>query len=232
MENKNNCFVCKEELIYINEFEKMECIFCKDTFESNAKCKSGHFVCDSCHSASAIDFITTYCKNSNKKNPTEIANEIMAHPSVKMHGPEHHYLVPAALLTAYFNIKPDTETFYKKLEQANKRAQNVLGGYCGFFGACGAGIGTGIFMSLITNATPLSEEVWKLSNMCTATSIQKIAESGGPRCCKRDTFIAIEEATKFVKTSFDIDMETTENIICSFRHLNKECIKENCDYFK
>jgi len=49
-----------------------------------------------------------------------------------------------------------------------KRAEKVLGGFCGLYGGCTAAVGTGIFVSLVTNATPLSEGEWKLTNLTTA----------------------------------------------------------------
>ena len=55
-------------------------------------------------------------------------------------------------------------------------------------------MGTGIFISLITDATPLSKEDWGLANRMTAASLNTIAEHGGPRCCKRDSFLAIMDA--------------------------------------
>ncbi|VUT25840.1 MAG: hypothetical protein MOIL_01256 [Candidatus Methanolliviera sp. GoM_oil] len=59
--------------------------------------------------------------------------------------------------------------------------QKNLGGFCGYHGDCGAAVGTGIFISLITDATPLSKHEWKLSNLMTAKSLLSIANHGGPR---------------------------------------------------
>jgi hypothetical protein len=45
---------------------------------------------------------------------------------------------------------------------------------------CGAGMGTGIFISIVTGATSLSIEEWRLSNLATAKSLLSISEHGGP----------------------------------------------------
>ena len=64
------------------------------------------------------------------------------------------------LLASYYNIRNEPELKEKKIEDARKRAVNVLGGFCGFYGACGAAVGTGIFISVITEANPLSRDEW------------------------------------------------------------------------
>ena len=63
-------------------------------------------------------------------------------------------MVGAALLTAYQNAggKVDLE---KSLLEVQRRGKGVPGGACGFWGACGAGISSGIFISIITASTPL-----------------------------------------------------------------------------
>jgi len=153
----------------------------------------------------------------------------MKNPKIRMHGPEHHFLVPAALLAAYCNIQND-QGKGKKIITARERAKNVPGGFCGFYGNCGAGVGTGIFMSIITSATPLSEEEWRLCNLMTAKSLETIANSGGPRCCKRNSFAAIETATDFLEKNMAISMPGS-TIRCEFHEMNRECKKNRCKYY-
>ncbi|MEE8571487.1 MAG: DUF5714 domain-containing protein, partial [Candidatus Bathyarchaeia archaeon] len=111
------------------------------------------------------------------------------------------------------------------------RASNILGGFCGFHGNCGAAVGTGIFISLITNSTPLSIHEWKLSNLMTARSLLTIAQHGGPRCCKRNAFLAINGAIKFLKTHLDITLKIDKKNRCGFTNLNKECLKQQCPFY-
>lgn len=59
------------------------------------------------------------------------------------------------------------------------RAQSIVGGSCGFHGACRAAIGVGIFVSLVTAATPTSGEEWRLCNTATAEALTRIAARGG-----------------------------------------------------
>ncbi|HVP15956.1 MAG TPA: DUF5714 domain-containing protein [candidate division Zixibacteria bacterium] len=175
--------------------------------------------------------IENFCNTSKITDPLELALILMRNPKIKMHGPEHHFLVPAVLLAAYYNAKGDYTQKRLKIKEARSRSSKILGGFCGFYGDCGAAVGTGIFMSLITNSTPLSSREWRLSNLITAKSLLTIANHGGPRCCKRNTFLAINEAVNFLKENFDMRMEIDHNVICEFNDLNKECLKEKCPYY-
>jgi hypothetical protein len=148
-----------------------------------------------------------------------------------MHGPEHHFLVPAVLLSAYYNVTGEKDKKEEKIRLAQKRAISVLGGFCGYQGDCGAAVGVGIFVSVMTGSNPLSTNEWRLSNLATGRSLITIAEHGGPRCCKRNSFLAILEATKFVQENFKVALPTSIDITCDFNHLNKECIKEKCLFY-
>jgi hypothetical protein len=160
-----------------------------------------------------------------------LAVELMKSPKIKMHGPEHHFLVPAVLLAAYCNLTGNQQDKADKIKTARNRADYVKGGFCGLHGACGAAVGTGIFVSLLTGATPLSGREWKLSNLITSQCLKEIAEHGGPRCCKRDTFLAIINAIDFIKEYFDTDMAINRGIKCQFSTFNRECRKEQCPFF-
>jgi hypothetical protein len=228
--SKDGCLICNSDLIYLEKSEKMDCIVCKKTFNSNAKCTKDHFVCDSCHEKEGFDYIETFCSNSTGLDPVELANSIMSNPGIKLHGPEHHFLVPAVLLTAYYNKTGNPELIKKKLEIAKERAKNILGGFCGLYGNCGAGVGTGIFMSVILNSTPLSKEEWKLSNLITSKSLYEIAINGGPRCCKRDSYIALETAIRFIEENLKVKLEYSK-IVCCYYKRNKECKQNDCKYY-
>jgi hypothetical protein len=161
-----------------------------------------------------------------------MAATLMKSPSLKMHGPEHHFLVAAALLSATLNASGRENEKKTKIEKARQRAEKILGGFCGFYGNCGAAVGTGIFMSILTDATPLSRNEWMLSNLLTAESLRLIALAGGPRCCKRNTFLAIEEAVRFVKERFHIEIKVgAGSLKCEFYPMNKECRQAECRFY-
>jgi hypothetical protein len=227
---RSGCVVCGEELVY-GKNEKLECFYCRKVFDSNVKCKEGHYVCDKCHSMPANDLIESYCIDSQMEDPLDLALILMRDQRVKMHGSEHHFLVPAVLLSAYYNIRRDQKRKKLKIREARTRSSKILGGFCGFYGDCGAAVGTGIFISLITDSTPLSTREWKLSNLMTAKSLSTIANHGGPRCCKRNTYLAINEAVSFLEENFGIEMKINRNVRCEFTDLNRECLKKKCPFY-
>jgi hypothetical protein len=181
------------------------------------------------HVADANALIEQYCLQARSTNPLEMAGTLISHPSLAMHGPEHHFLVPAVLLAAYHQLDPE-EDLAAQLKQARKRAEGVKGGSCGFCGNCGAAVGTGIFVSLITGASPLAKKGWQLANRMTAESLLAIAEHGGPRCCKRDTFLALQSAQAFLSRQFDIEMELTAPVRCDFSPLIKSASRRSARF--
>jgi len=232
MEHKSGCLLCGKDIIYLQTPEKSLCVFCKNNFNINERCMDGHYICDQCHRSGAMDIIEEYSLHTLSSDPLEMAITIMRHPSVRMHGPEHHFLMPAVMLTAYYNITGHRDLLPAGIKKARKRAEMVPGGFCGSHGNCGAGVGAGIFISLITEATPLSGKEWQLSNLMTSKSLLSIAMHGGPRCCKRDIYLSILEATKFVKENLETEIPVDSNIACSFYMYNKECLHKDCIFYK
>lgn len=227
--NLNDCLICGGELEYLDTTEEMECVICHKKFSNNAHCINGHYICDECHSKNGIKIILEVCRTTDSKNPIAIMQKLMAQPFVHMHGPEHHILAGAALLAAYHNSggKLDRD---KALNEMERRGKQVPGGACGFWGCCGAAISAGIFISIATGATPLSEREWSLSNLVTSEALRQISALGGPRCCKRNCFTAAKVAVEFTRKHLAINMELPDSILCSFSPLNHECRGKLCPY--
>ena len=221
------CLICKAPLEYLEVDEIMECELCHKKQHSKTRCVKGHFVCDECHTG-GMDEIISICFNSRTKNPVEIMEQMMSMPSCHMHGPEHHSMVGSALLTAYKNSGGDIDLKAALIEM-QKRGKQVPGGACGFWGACGAGISTGIYVSIALKSNPLAKEAWGLSNQMTAKALETIGKNGGPRCCKRDSYHAITAAIEFTAEHLGIEMEKSK-IICSRSHLNNQCLQEACPF--
>lgn len=222
------CLICNSYLEYLDKDEDMECNICHKIEKSKTRCVNGHYVCNDCHKK-GIDAILNLAYKENSKNPIEILNKMMNMDFCHMHGPEHHILVGMSLLIAYKNAGGNVD-FEKNVSEMYERGNQVPGGTCGYFGACGAAISTGIFMSIITKSTPLSIEPFSLSNDMTSRALKRIAEVGGPRCCKRDSYLSILTAIDFVDKKLGIKMEKT-NVKCAFNNKNNQCIKERCPFY-
>lgn len=221
------CLICKAPLEYLKEDIEMECELCHKKEMSKTRCQNGHYVCNACH-MQGIDSLMGMCLQEMSGNPIEILNKMMTMPFCHMHGPEHHIIVGSALLTAYKNSGGDIE-LKKALIEMQSRGKQVPGGTCGFWGACGAAISSGIFISIITGSTPLKVKEWGLSNLMTAKSLGEIGRIGGPRCCKRNSFLAMTSAIEFVKENLGIVMESSL-IKCTHSSSNNQCIKQRCPF--
>ena len=226
---REECLICKAPLEYLKSDILMECEICHKKESSKTRCVNGHYVCNNCHTQ-GLDTIIGLCMKETSKNPVVIIEKMMALPFCHMHGPEHHVMVGSALLTAYKNAGGNIDLHGALIEMMN-RGKSVPGGACGFWGACGAGISTGMFISIISQSTPLSNEPFALSHKMTAKSLEKIGEIGGPRCCKRDSFISVLSAIEFVKEHFGIEMEKVE-VVCHYSAQNNQCIGKRCPLSK
>ncbi len=89
----------------------------------------------------------------------------------------------------------------------------------------------GMFVSIVTGSTPLAGEAWGLSNKMTSSALGAIGEVGGPRCCKRDSYLAIIKAVEFVKEHLGVNMELDE-IMCTHSAQNNQCIGKRCPFYK
>ena len=226
---KDECLICGAPLEYLENDVMMECAVCHKKENSKTACVNGHYVCNDCHTQ-GLDSIIAVCLRERSKNPIEIIQKMMALPFCHMHGPEHHVMVGAALLTAYKNAGGDID-LEKALSEMQARGRQVPGGACGFWGACGAGISAGIFVSIATGATPLAKNDWGLSNKMTSAALGAIGEVSGPRCCKRDSYLSIMEAVAFAREHLGIAMEMGE-IRCVHSHQNNQCIGKRCPFFQ
>ncbi|MBD3228522.1 MAG: radical SAM protein [Candidatus Lokiarchaeota archaeon] len=230
---KDKCEICGKKLEYASnqkEYKNLDCYFCNNPFHTNIYCPNGHYICDQCHSKTPIRIIEDFCQNTDIKDPFIIAEKIMAHPKFKMYGPEHHALTPAAILTALKNNdirKPNGMLItLADIFEGISRGSKIPGGYCGFYGACGAGIGSGIAISVFTGANPSENIPRSLANEMTSRSLNKISDDL-EHCCKRSVRLSISEALKFLKEKFEIDLDY-EPISCGFSSLNNKCEKLKC----
>ncbi|MDY5986158.1 MAG: DUF5714 domain-containing protein [Lachnoclostridium sp.] len=231
MENKRGaCLVCGKPLVYYENAREMECSICHKIFENNVSCEDDHYVCDDCHSKRGIEVIEEMCRGSKSRNPITLMQEIMENPYIYMHGPEHHVLVGAAILTTFCNCGGNLDYEWAMTEMV-RRGKEVPGGICGFWGCCGAAVSTGIAYSILKKATPLSGKSWGQSNLMTARALESIGSVSGPRCCKRDSFLAVVTAAEVIREEFGVELEIPEKIQCTFDRENEQCIRRICPFY-
>jgi hypothetical protein len=228
MSSNTDCGVCSKPLVYATESKNMTCNFCKKEEKSLIYCPDGHYICDSCHSKAALEVLrqVLYCTKS--KDPAAILEQVMSHPSVPMHGPEHHVIVPGALVAAVKNsgyAVPDGA-----IEKAIERASKVPGGWCGLCGTCGAAVGVGIAISVLTGATPLTGKPRTLALTGTSFALSRMLDEQ-QRCCKRSSRIAIEAAVEFLREHLNISLPKSDRVKCSYVLRNQQCSQKACPFF-
>ncbi|MFC1991417.1 DUF5714 domain-containing protein [Chloroflexota bacterium] len=228
LKSKDNCGVCGKLLIYQTETISMDCAFCKQEHTTNIYCPDEHYICDSCHESETLDILKQVISSSSTADPSEILEIVMSHPSVSMHGPEHHAMVPTIIVAAVKNAGYPVPG--RAIDKAIERGSKVPGGWCGFYGACGAAIGVGIAVSILCEATPLTGKPRSKAIKATSYALGKMVD-GYPRCCKRASRKALEAAGEYLHDRMGITLSKGKNITCTHSHRNLECPKENCSYY-
>lgn len=89
-----------------------------------------------------------------------------------------------------------------------------------------------MFISIVTRSNPLAGESWGMSNLMTSRAIAKIAETGGPRCCKRDSYNALLAAIDFTEEKLSVKMQRPTRLICTRSSMNNQCLKGKCPFSK
>lgn len=227
---KANCAICSRPLVYYQEAKAVTCSMCGKEDMGTCVCENGHYVCDACHRDNGVRHILDACVSSDTRDPIELALSIMEDDSIYPNGPEHHSLVGAVLLAAFKNAGGEID-LGSALDELVRRSVQVPGGTCGYWGCCGAAISAGQYYSIVSGSTPLSEVEWGKCARLTSRIMGRLADIGGPRCCKRTSFTSIEEAAKYTAETMGIEMELPAKTKCSFQAGNAQCKGSDCPYF-
>ena len=223
---RNGCMVCGAELIYSKTLRSKTCHYCQQVKLSDALCTKGHFVCDACHSRDAVEIIKQVCLNTRERDAVCLMQTIRSHPHFGLHGPEHHSLVPAVILTALRNSGDDISD--DQILSGIRRGQTVVGGACAFLGVCGAAIGVGIAFSILLEADPYKADERQTVQQVTRKVLGKISSYNASRCCQRDVWLALEEASRLLKEVMGKTLVVEKKIVCRQFSKNKECIGDQC----
>lgn len=173
--------------------------------------------------------IKKLCLEEKSKNPYEILYKLMKIEGIPMHGPIHHFIDGAAFMTAMHNAGVDFE-LESGLDELSERSSIMPGATCGKWGMCGSASSAGAALAIIHGTGPLSDSEYYKDNLrLTSAVLERIAELGGPRCCKRNGFTAIDTAVKFVKEHYGITLESGR-FICDFSAMNQQCIGRKCPF--
>lgn len=177
------------------------------------------------------DKIIEECLATTSKDPLEIFEKIAKQDYIRIHGPEHHILDGAALLTAFYNAGGKIE-LEPALHELMQRGLSMPGATCGMWGVCGAVTSMGAALSIIDGTGPLTtDDSWGKHMLFTSSALAKLAKTGGPRCCKRDAFLSFQEAIKYLNENYDVEIPNSA-IVCDFSSRNQQCIGSRCPFKK
>jgi hypothetical protein len=222
------CMICGATLVYSTTASAQVCDLCGREESAMISCPGGHFVCDACHRATVTNVVRRVLETTESTDPSAILEQILALPTLTMHGPEHHAIVPGVIIASAGNagvaLPPGG------LDAALRRGGKVPGGWCGYYGACGAAVGVGVAVSVITEATPLKGEPRSQALAATAFALTRMID-GQPRCCKRASRVAVAAAVEYLRDQLGLDLPAPGAVRCTSAARNKECPGESCPYF-
>lgn len=225
----HNCMVCQTPLHYASEEQEKACYYCAEVKSTSVTCKEGHFVCDACHSKEALEVIEHICKISTETDMLKLFKQIRAHPSIPKHGPEHHAMVPAIIVTCYKNS--GGEVSKDALKTALSRGSGIVGGSCGFLGMCGAASGVGIGFAVIFQSSPITTTSRARAQQVTHAVLGEIAKYEAARCCNREVWTALSIASKLSETFLHVKLEALTDFTCDQKKFNQYCYGKLCPIF-
>lgn len=181
------------------------------------------------------DEIRSVCLDTARERETlpmeKMMDRLMDIEGVPMHFPYHHFILPAALLTqTAIGQERTEEELGEWLTLAEQRAKGVPGGSCGNCGNCGSAVGAGIFVSILSEASPHTRENWQWANEATGKALLRIADYPGPRCCKRTGYLALLEAVPYINEKFGLSLAIDPGLICKYSRKNPDCLEEGCPF--
>jgi MoaA/NifB/PqqE/SkfB family radical SAM enzyme/SAM-dependent methyltransferase len=220
------CMLCGKPLRYLPREEQRECVYCGRSLLANAVCETGHFVCDQCHTEDSLAVVEHICLTTRETDMIALLRTIRSHPAVPMHGPEHHAMVPGIILSTFRNLGGSIGD--ETIRLGILRGGKIAGGYCAFMGICGAALGVGTAFSLLLDANPLKGSQRKSVQSATLRAFEEIASLEAPRCCQRDSWLALRAAARISGDYLPLALHADADLPCEQAGMNQECIGSRC----
>ena len=178
------------------------------------------------------EWVERTCLESPDHNPARLLERLMDDPRCPAFGPIHHLLVGAALLTCQRNVTGGSdETLAAQLAELEVRSGSVPGAACARWGVCGAAASCGMAFAIICGNEPLKREHWSDGQSLVAGILGEIADVGAPRCCKRDSRIAVRFASRRFNELLGCGLEEGAAVSgCAVAEENSVCLGATCPF--
>jgi len=221
-----SCSICGT-LVELMEGSRT-CSYCGQAEEGDHACANGHYTCQACRSAVPSELVARVCENSLETDPIALADLIISHPVFNQMGPQYHVVTGPVLVTMLANIGkiPDKR---KVIAEAIERSKNVPALSCAQRGVCGAAVGAGVAVAMLTNAGPLTAKERSLAMKATSSALERIATQSGVRCCRQSVYAAIEAAVQILNAEMGIKLPIM-SARCRYADRTTECKHNGCPY--
>lgn len=223
------CSFCGTTLKLLPNAISARCMICGERGRTRTWCTQGHFVCETCRGNELVGLIEGLLEYAAVTDPIELFIRMRQSHSFPMHGPEHHALVAAAFLVAYHSLygEPAWPSLWDAVQSA---ATQLPGGTCGFWGACSAGLAIGIAYCTILDSSPTTGEARAAAHSVVAQILERIGQFAGPRCCRRESLLALTTACVLSEQILPHRVTTSFQITCEQAEANPECIGAACPF--
>ena len=183
----------------------------------------------------ANDWVVETLVKSESAVPAELLEQVMADPRCPAFGPLHHFVVGAVLLACWRNAEASSnrdELLRADLAEMADRASCVPGATCARWGVCGAAASAGMAYAIVRHNAPLKDEGWQEGQLLVSDLLALIARSGSPRCCKRDSRVAVSAAVSHFNALGEQRLEEWDQTpSCAVHGKNAVCMGSRCPYY-
>ena len=146
-------------------------------------------------------------------NPVHIFKNMAQKEYISIHGPEHHILDGACILTAFYNAGGKIR-LEECLDKIAREGLRMPGAMCGLWGICGAIASVGAALAIIDGTGPLSDDgTWGEHMKYTS---QAIGELG--------------RINRYINEHYSVVLEY-EDQPCEFSERNQQCLREKCPFY-
>ncbi len=233
-QNTENCMVCSSPLEYLEQAGNLTCAYCGKVELGHIKCPNNHYICDACHNKGSVEAIEGIAFSTTLKDPVEISEIMMAHPSLPMLGCQHAYIAAGALMAALKN-KGTKKITNEDIKEVFKRTERqAIGGYCGLTGICGITPAIGAVFSVLLGSKCGKDIEQRLTMDAATRTSEAIKDLTGPSCCKAYVRASLAVATDLLKEKLGIALPIKEwEISCTYADKHPHsCRGSKCPYFK
>lgn len=229
--------ICGEKLCYETLPRPLACHYCGKSEPAVVYCSAGHYVCEDCHGAGYDEFLAYSVSQATTLDSMALAETLLQGPTLPSLGSEHHAIVPASLLTVLRN-KGEIHLLNgsrrvvssEDVTEGIRRAKQLPSCICASHGACGAGLGVGITISILLDSTCAKDVERTMAMRASNAALSAIANCGGPGCCKQSVRTALLVGIELLKELGNIRLPVSRRPCFHIQDTSHGCKGAYCQF--